>query len=131
ERAEAIRASIVEKVKNGQSFSEAAQTEGLEVSSADSFTRMAAPPEVPPAVAGRLAELNQGEVSTMIPVQESGYFVYVRDRQVPEIDRESPEFASTADNLKMLSSMAGQNYVLQEVMERELTTGGGHEGHNH
>ncbi len=130
ERAEEIRASIVEKVKNGQPFAEAAQAEGLEVTSADSFTRMTAPSEVPPAVSARLTEFKQGEVSTMIPVQDAGYFVHIRDRQVPEIDPESDEFASTAENLKSLSSMASQNYVLQEVMEREIGNVS-HEGHAH
>lgn len=124
EKADNIHSTLRTKVTNGESFTEAAEEEGLEVTSADSFSRTSAPPEVPPALLGRLEELKKGEISAMIPVQNTGYFVFVRDREVPEIDRHSEEFTSTAQNLSMWSSMANQSIVLQELMERELNPSG-------
>lgn len=80
------------------------------------------PPELPQQLIGRLEDFKKGEVSPMVSVQESGYFVLVKERVVPEIDTTSDEFVQTQQRMQMFSNMANQYTVLQEFVEREGNT---------
>lgn len=120
ELGEELREKIRNRMEEGASFVEAAEAEGLNTESADEFSRMSPPEGIDRQLSARLDEFKVGEVSAMIPQQTSGVFVYVRDREVPAIDRSSSEFVSTEENLRSWSSMVAQNYVLQEFIQREM-----------
>lgn len=132
ERAEELHNAILEQMAEGVSFTEAAEAEGLETHSVDRFSRSSPPERVHQGLLARLDDLELGEVSPMIPLQNHGFFVHLREREVPEIDRTSEEFARTRENLRQWSSMANQNYLVQELMEREIGHDhDDHDGHDH
>jgi peptidyl-prolyl cis-trans isomerase D len=124
--AEEIRTSIRQRMAEGASFEQAAQAENLEVRSVDRFSRASPPQLIHQGLLARLEEFRTGDVSAMIPLQNHGFFVHLRERHVPEVDTGSDEFVRTTENLAMWSSMARQSNLVQEVMERELGTNGRH-----
>lgn len=125
EKGEEIRTAINNQLKEGASFLEAAEAEGLETESLEPFALTPPfPPELPQQLIGRLDDFRKGEVSPMTSVQNSGYFIFVRDKEVPEIDRTGEEFVQTEDRIRMFSTMSGQQMVLQEFIQRKTNLGG-------
>lgn len=119
ERGQEIRASITEKMAEEVSFIEAAESEGLTTESVEPFTRIAPPNEINRQLVMRLDEFEVQEVSQMIQIQNTGYFVFVKDRTTPDVDTSGEEFTTTMENLRQWSSMGG-NFALQEYVSQEM-----------
>lgn len=122
EKGQEIRKGLVKRIEEGATFTEAAEAEGLTTQSVEDFTRISPPQEVNRQLVARLDEFEQKEVSQMISLQNFGYFVYLTDKKVPEIDPSSDEFVRTADNLRNWSSMGSSNSVIQEFIQRETVS---------
>lgn len=123
EKGEELREKIRTRMEEGASFVEAAEAEGLDTESAESFTRRSPPEEINQQLVARLDEFKLEEVSAMIPQQNVGYFVYVTDREVPEIDQTSDEFVGTTDQLRSFSSMVNQRGILDEYSRLQHRAG--------
>lgn len=121
-----IHDSIVAKMSDEEiSFIEAAESEGLSVQSPEPFTRIAPPSEINRQLIMRLDDFEMHEVSQMIQIQNSGYFVFVKDRSTPAVDTDSEEFTNMMENLRQFSSMGG-TFALQEYVSKEMAA-----SHNH
>jgi peptidyl-prolyl cis-trans isomerase D len=122
-RGEEIRQSLSDRMADGSSFLEAAEAEELETTSVEKFARTPPfPPELPQQVIGRLDDFKKGQVSPMVSVQGTGYFVLVTNLDIPEIDVTNEEFVQTRERMQMFSTMANQFAVLQEFIEREASS---------
>ncbi len=138
ERGEEIRQQLAQRISEGATFIEAAEAEGLTTQSADQFSRISPPEQINRQIVMRLDEFERNEVSPMITLQNFGYFIYLKDREVPEITADDEEFVRTADNLRDWSAMSGRYYVMEEFIARESGTpththedGSSHTGHAH
>ncbi len=120
ERASEIHESLRDRIADGANFAEAAEAAGLEVSSIDPFIQQQAPDGVPPAVLQRLRELRRGDVSRMIQANDLAYFVYVADRQVPEIDETQEEFLTNLQQTRNFSANIAGQFAIQEIQQRAM-----------
>ncbi len=115
-----LRDHLREQVRDGQSFAEAAEARGLTAKSFEPFSlRENRPDDLPPALLQRLEDLKTGEISSMISAQQRSYFLYMKEKEIPEIDTEDEEFRQMHENMSMWMAMMSGNAFIQDFIERE------------
>lgn len=93
----------------------------FEVVSHPAFTLRNPPEKVDGAVLNALDQTAVGSVSGLIRSGTKGLFVNVVSRREPPVDDASPEYQAAREQLSRLAAGLGQNLVLAELVERELS----------
>lgn len=120
EAGNAIRQRLQEHLNEGKSLQDAAEAEGLDFLSIDSFSRIAPPTNMPPPVVQRLDEFQTNRVSSMIRAQNYGFFARLKGKQTPEVDPTSGEFQRTAYDRRSNITQTVPRGVISEFMNRHL-----------
>ncbi len=120
ERGNRIHETLVAKLGEEVGFEEAAAEEGLAVRSFEPFTLQSPPGDLSRSVLGRLQELRPGQVSRMIQENDTAYFLYIRDREVPEIDETHEDFITRLEQTRSFSANFTGQFAIQEIQQRAM-----------
>ncbi len=127
ETGEEVRQYLEESVAFGATFRETAEEEGFRVQSFGPFEGSQPPEGFNPRHLQHAVHLDPGEVAGMIFQGNQGIFVFLQDRDAPDVDTDSPEIADmiarmnetmgSADAWMLFAQMAHDEY-------RRADTGG-------
>ena len=120
ENGESLRAEIESEVAEGTDFAEAAQALGLTVQSFESFTPREAPPALNRSALQRAQRMEAGEISPMITAGQSGIFVNLINKEVPEIAADDEDLTQAKDFLARFSAFSSSGAYLNELIVRGL-----------
>lgn len=124
EKGESLQAEIESKVAEGASFAEVAESLGLSVQPFEPFTLREAPPELNRSALQRAQRMQAGEISPMITAGQSGIFVNLIDKVVPEIPEDDADLAQAEAFLARFSAFSSSNAYLNELVVRGLPEAG-------
>lgn len=120
EKGENLKAELDSKLAEGVAFTEAAESLGLSVQSFDPFTPREAPAEVNRSALQRAQRMEAGSISPMITAGQSGIFVNLIEKAVPEIAEDDEDLAQAENFLARFSAFSSSNAYLNELIVRGL-----------
>lgn len=121
ERGEALKDELESKVaEENVAFAEAAESLGLAVQSFDTFPLREAPQELNSSALQRAQRMQAGDISAMITAGQSGLFVNLVDKEVPEIPEGDEDLTQAEDFLGRFSAFSSSNAYLNELVTRGL-----------
>ena len=106
----------------GTEFAAAAETMGLETTQHEAFKVSEAPREIDPAVLQGVKNMSEGDISPMITSGDSGVFVYVKTKAIPEIAADDEKLGQTSNFLKRYSAFVSSSALLNELVAKGLET---------
>jgi len=120
-----MRAAIENRLKAGDSFEKAvAASVGsvkAETKQVEPFTLRQPPQGVDYGLLGSLDRLEKGRVSELLMTgADQAVFVYVVDKQVPDLSDTNPQYASTREQLASVNARIGASAYLSELVAAEL-----------
>lgn len=126
EKGENLQAELKAKIGEGTAFAEAAEALGLSVNSFETFTLQEAPRELNRSALQQAQSMDTGEVSPMLTSGGTGIFVYVQNKEVPEIANDDEDLTKAEDYLARFaaysSGTAFANELVFEGLPKEATT---------
>jgi peptidyl-prolyl cis-trans isomerase D len=118
-----LRASIVSRLKSGETFDKAAAAAAapvkLDEKSYPAFTIRTQPQGLDPTVMAALDHLDKGAVSEMQTSGDKGYFVYAADKKEPALDPSNPRFMQVWGQLSMTYARTDSVGILGDIVDRE------------
>lgn len=120
EKGEELEAELEAELAEGTAFSQAAESRGLEVDSYESFEVKDAPEDLNRSALQRAQSLDEGDVSPMLTSADTGIFVYVESKEVPELSDEDPDLAESRSMLERWASYTTRNDLTNELVLRGL-----------
>jgi peptidyl-prolyl cis-trans isomerase D len=99
EKGESLQAELKTKIVGGIDFDEAAKGLGLVTASFDTFSLQEAPRELSRSALQMAQGMQAGDVSPMLTSNGIGTFVYLANKNVPEIASDNEKFTQTVDSL--------------------------------
>jgi peptidyl-prolyl cis-trans isomerase D len=120
-----VRSQLEARLKAGDPFDKAAAAVAdaqskLEVKTYPAFIRREPPKDIDPVVFSALERLNQGQVSDMLLTEDQGFFVYVKEKKLPDLAETNPQYAVTRAQLARLTAGFNQDFALNEIVASEL-----------
>lgn len=127
EKGEALKTDLEAKVAKGTAFVEAAEALKLTAQAYETFSASDAPRELNRSAIQEAQDMKAGEVSSMLSVGPTGIFVYLENKEVPEIAADDEDLTQAQDMLKRYSAYtSGASYstelVIQGLPEEDLET---------
>ena len=141
-----LESELSTQIYAGTEFTAAAEALGLNVTKYDSFkvseaprgidpsvrqserqgisTQPESPRQIDPAVLQRAKGMKEGEISPMITSGDSGIFVYVEKKIVPEIADDDEKLAQRSNFLKRYAEFASSDALLNELVIKGLENEG-------
>ncbi len=124
-----VSRQLSDRLKTGDSFEAAVARVGpgepkLVVKTFPPFLRRQAPQDLEPPVAAALDRLGQGQVSEMLADQNTGLFVFVKEKKVPDLSEANPQYAITRMQLARLDAMSTAVVSIGDLVGRELKQSG-------
>ena len=116
ERGISLATELREKLQQGDSFESLAETNKLRYENPEAFTLYQKPESVPYQLLQSIEPLKAGEMTDMITIENTGYFVLVNEKTAPEIDPEDPEFEATAKSLDSFAGMSRYQTLINEML---------------
>jgi peptidyl-prolyl cis-trans isomerase D len=120
EKGENLKAELDSKLAEGVAFSEAAESLGLSVQSFDPFTPREAPTGLNRSALQRAQRMEAGSISPMITAGQSGIFVNLINKAVPEIPEDDEDLTQAEIFLARFSAFSSSNAYLNELVIRGL-----------
>ncbi len=120
-----MRAAIENRLKAGDSFEKAVAASigsvKAETKQVEPFTLRQPPQGVDYGLLGSLDRLEKGRVSELLMTgADQAAFVYVVDKQVPDLSDTNPQYASTREQLASVNARIGASAYLSELVAAEL-----------
>ena len=104
----------------GTEFTSAAETLGLNITQHEAFKVSEASREIDPAVLQRAKNMKEGDISPMITSGDSGIFVYIKTKAIPEIAADDEKLAQTSNFLKRYAAFISSSALLNELVTKGL-----------
>ena len=101
-------------------FSTAAEALGLNVTTNEAFKVSEAPRTINQAGLQRAQNMKEGEPSPMITSGDSGIFIYVDEKTVPEIEPEDEKLNQTSTFLQRYATFISSNSLSNELIAKGL-----------
>lgn len=120
ENGERLHAEIERKVAEGTPFAEAAESLELSVQSFEPFMPREAPQELNRSALQRAQRMQAGDISPMITAGQSGLFVNLIEKEVPEIADDDEDLSQAEDFIARFSAFSSSNAYLNELIFRGL-----------
>ena len=123
----ALRSGIETRLKNGDSFEQAANAAAAansvkaDVKTPAAFTLRQPPQDLDYSVYSVLERLEKGRVSDMVIARDNGLIVHAIDKSAPAIDESSPEFAAAREQFAAGSARLAMSSYIRDLVEAELT----------
>ncbi|MGB0415339.1 MAG: peptidylprolyl isomerase [Coraliomargarita sp.] len=119
-KGESLKTELDAKLAEGSAFAEAAEALELTVADFTGFEFSEPPAGLDRAVLQQAQNLENGELSEMITTaSEIGIFVYLAEKEIPEIDASNEDFTEAETWLKQLSQ-----YISTSALSSELIGAG-------
>ncbi len=120
DESERIKSELDVEINTGKSFAEAAERLTLKVEEVDTFTAMNAPPELNRSVLQTAQDMKEGEISQMIRSGDTGFFVYLESKEVPEVSDDNEDFNQTKEQLARYGSIMRRRSLINELVTSGL-----------
>lgn len=121
EKGESLQAELEAKISEGTAFVEAAEALGLSAQSYETFSAQEAPRELDRNALQRAQSMQSGEVSPMLTSGgSSGTFVYVENKEVPEIASDDEDLSQAGDYLARFAAYTSGASFSNELVFRGL-----------
>lgn len=122
EEGKQIGQSLQEQIVD-RDFAETAEELGLSVEDLEAFSGPRVPPELLRTRAWEQARfLDKGELSEMVISDNTGTFIYMQAKEIPELDRESEAFREFVDQRTAFLDQAMGWARLREITDKSLTS---------
>jgi peptidyl-prolyl cis-trans isomerase D len=121
EHGEGLEAVLQEKLAEDTSFKDAAESLQLSVSSFETFKAGEAPRELNPAALQKAQSMQPGDLSPMLVRGDTGTFVYVEEKDVPEIAADNESFTQAQGMLSRYASYISSNALVSELIARGIS----------
>ncbi|MDD2762490.1 MAG: peptidyl-prolyl cis-trans isomerase [Opitutaceae bacterium] len=117
-----VRSQLEGRLKAGDPFDQASATiePKLETKTYPPFLYRQPPQAIDVTVYRALERLGRGQVSDMLLSEDKGYFIYVKDRKLPDLTETNPQYAATRAQLARLDAGLSQGLYLRELVAQEL-----------
>lgn len=99
-------------------FNSAAETLGLNVTTNKAFKISEAPRAVNRAALQRAQSMAEGELSPMITSGDSGLFVYIDEKNTPEIEVDNEKLAQTSNSLQQYAALISSSTLINELITK-------------
>lgn len=111
-----LKDNLDEALQSDSDFSTAAEALQLEVQSYEAFTLSEAPESLNRAVLQAVPSIQLGTVSPMLQSENQGFFVYMNNKDVPQIDESDPDYTQAMAFLERYSSMTRMRSLIGELI---------------
>lgn len=118
EEGERLKNELSARLDAEATFTEAAEELGLTTTTTETFKLSEAPRTVNQAALQRAQNMQQGELSSMITSGDSGIFVYIEEKTVPEIEADNEQLTQTSSFLKRYTAFISANALLNELVSK-------------
>lgn len=115
-KAKVLSKTLQSTLKAGKDFKKVAEAEGLKVSSFNKFNILEAPKDLERRLLIDMQVLHKGDVSKPISQDDKVYFVYVKEKEVPTIDKNSEEVKSLVKQMGTLTSAIRVRSIINGLM---------------
>ena len=120
EKGVSLAAAFREKLQQGETFADLAAADKLTYEKPEPFTLYQKPESVPYQLLQSIEPLKAGEMTDMITIENTGYFVLVDDKTTPEIASDDPDFANTLRGLGGYAGMSRYQTLINEMISRKI-----------
>jgi peptidyl-prolyl cis-trans isomerase D len=121
ENGERLETALKAKIAEGSTFVEAAEALELKASTNEAFKVGEAPRTFNQAALQKAQSMEAGEISPMLTSGPTGTFVYVEEKNVPEISADDENFTQAQDFLKRYASYVSSNALVSELVARGIS----------
>lgn len=121
EKGKSLKSELSALMDAGTEFTTAAEALGLNVTTNEAFKVNEAPRTISQAVLQRAQNMKEGELSSMITSGDSGIFVYIDKKTMPEIEAENEELSQTGTFLQRYATFISSSALLNELISKGLT----------
>lgn len=120
QKGESLKAELESKLAAGSAFADAAAELKLGVNSFEPFKVNEAPKELNRSALQTAQRMQAGEVSSMLNLQGTGTFVYLQQKEVPEITPDNEDYTQAENFLSYVSSSVSAGALVNELVARGL-----------
>ena len=124
EKGKSLKSELSALMDAGTEFTTAAEALGLNITTNEAFKVNEAPRTSNQAVLQRAQNMKEGELSPMITSGDSGIFVYIDKKTMPEIEAENEELSQTGTFLQRYATFISSSALLNELVSKGLTLEG-------
>lgn len=121
ENGERLEAELKAKIAEGINFVEAAEALGLKASTNEAFKIGEAPRTFNQAALQKAQSMEAGELSPMLTSGPTGIFVYVEEKNVPEIAADDENLIQARSFLQRYASYVSSNALISELVARGIS----------
>jgi peptidyl-prolyl cis-trans isomerase D len=120
ENGERLETELKAKIAEGSTFIEAAEALDLKATSNEAFKVGEAPRTFNQAALQKALGMEAGELSPMLTSGDTGIFVYVEEKTVPEIATDDENLAQAQSFLQRYASYVSSNALVSELVARGI-----------
>lgn len=120
ERGQQLKLELEAGIEAGKSFAETAQQLELKVSTFESFKVNEAPSDLNRSIIGSAQNAQIQTVSDMLNLNGTGTFIYVTEKNLPEIAADDDSLLSTQAYLSYISSRYSSSSFINELVARGM-----------
>lgn len=114
----------LKSVDSAEAFNASAESEGLSITTYEKFTRREPAEGLDRSLVFNLDSLSSGDVSEPSIRGDKAYFVYVAEKNVPDLAAEGEEFETSRDQLKSLYERYAASQYINKLTQQELVRSG-------
>ncbi len=118
-KGEEIQERIDTGLDTDQSFQELAEIDEMETAAFEDFTSKDPPSGFNRALLTQNENLEPGQISPMVFLQNKGHFVYLKNKELPDIPTDSSEIEDYAKSLAQSVLPANSYALVSEIVARE------------
>jgi len=120
EKGKQLKNEIAAFLETGIEFAQAAETLGLKVTENEAFKIDEAPRTINQAALQSAKGMQEGELSPMITSGDSGLFVYINAKDVPEIQADDEKLVQAETFLKRYGTSVSFNALINELITQGI-----------
>ena len=121
EKGSSLEAELNAKLAEASSFADAAAALDLKVTDYESFKASEAPRELNRAALQQAQSMQAGELSAMLVQGDTGTFVYVESKDVPEIGEDDEKLTQTQGMLSRYAAYLSSSALVNELIARGIS----------
>jgi peptidyl-prolyl cis-trans isomerase D len=116
----ALAAAIREKLNAGEAFELVAESNELLYEHPEPFTLAAKPETLSFQLLQSVESLKAGEITDMITIENTGYFVLVNEKTVPEITEDDPTYVNTLQGINNYSGFSRYQALISDMISKKM-----------
>lgn len=120
EKGVSLQAALEAKLTEGSKFIDAAEELGLKTQAFDTFSAQDAPRELNRSALQQAQGMQSGEISPMLTSGGTGIFVYVENKELPEIASDDEDLTQAQEYLARFASYTSGSAFASELVFRGM-----------